>query len=86
MMLRLHLLLFVLAAPPQAPPVRDRPPQAPPVVREVTTVRSFPVSGLHYNASHRCDICGRTQYRIAGPGPVPGTHIHRDSAGHEWYH
>ena len=39
-----------------------------------------------YNPSHRCEVCGRTQYTIAGPGPLPGTHRHVCAAGHSWWH
>lgn len=66
------LLLLTLAAPPQAPPVRERPPQAPPVVNriaapEVATAKAttFP-RAERFNPSHQCPACGRSQYVIAG--------------------
>ena len=36
---------------------------------------------------HQCDRCGASQYVVAGPGPIPGTHTHRcPRCGNVWFH
>lgn len=44
------------------------------------------VAGLRHIAGHACPSCGRTVLRIAGPGPVPGTHRHACPCGQQWFH
>jgi hypothetical protein len=44
-------------------------------------------SGLQYNASHNCPKCGKSEFRVSGPGPALNTHTHTcTSCGSSWYH
>lgn len=45
-----------------------------------------PFRGPARHAGHDCPVCGRSQYVISGPGPVPGSHTHTCAAGHSWWH
>jgi hypothetical protein len=45
-----------------------------------------PFRGAVRDPDHTCDRCGRSQFVVAGPGPVPGTHTHRCACGHSWFH
>jgi hypothetical protein len=84
--MNLLILLLTLAAPPQAPPVRERPPQAPPVAPEVAPARARTFQRERYNPSHRCENCGRSQFVISG-WVGNGQHRHTCSAcGLSWVH
>jgi hypothetical protein len=53
---------------------------------EVVAKSTFRQSGIPFNASHNCPVCGRAQYVISGSGPVAGSHTHTCAAGHTWWH
>lgn len=90
--MNLLILLLTLAAPPQAPPVRERPPQAPPVAPEVASAKAKTfLRAVNYgkHGSHNCPGCGQEQLEQAGRGPVRGTHWHvcaNPECKSRWFH
>ena len=85
----ISLLVLAMAAPPTFEVTNHCPP-AFKVTNHCPAVKAAPAvaaKGIFHNTTHNCPTCGRSQFVINGPGPLPGTHTHRCSYdGTVWYH